>query len=154
MIDELKALKRLRGGDEAAFETLFNMYKERLYLFAIKFVKSDELACDIIHDVFAKVWEIRAQIDYQSNFSSFLHSICKDLIFNLLKKASRQETLKLKIIRCRSRNQNTPEEEKYFKEKEKAENVTVKLISNNKPEKILKLGEKVDKKTVQIIGTN
>lgn len=122
MIDELKALKRLRGGDEAAFETLFNMYKERLYLFAIKLVKSDELACDIIHDVFAKVWEIRAQIDHQSNFSSFLHSICKDLIFNLLKKASRRETLKLEIIRYRSRNQNAPEEEINFKEYEKIVN--------------------------------
>lgn len=150
MIDESKTLKRLREGDEAAFEILFNSYKERIYLFANKLVKSDELACDIVHDVFAKVWEIRAQIDHKSNFSSFLHTICKNLIFNLLKKASRRESLKLEIIQNTSRNQNTTEEEIYFKEYEKTENVTVKLISKNKPEKILKLGEKVDKKEAQI----
>ena len=121
MIDELKTLKRLKGGDEDAFETLFNMYKERLYLFAIKFVKSDELAFDITHDVFAKVWEIRAQIDHQSNFSSFIHSICKDLIFNFLKKASIREKLKLEIIQYTGRNQNKLEEEINFKEYDKIE---------------------------------
>ncbi len=125
MIDESKTLKRLNGGDEAAFESLFNRYKERIYLFAITLVKSDELACEIVHDVFAKVWEIRAQIDHQSNFSSFLHTICKNLIFNLLKKASRRESLKLEIIQYTSRNQNTPEQEIYFKEYKKIANETV-----------------------------
>ena len=89
---------------------------------AIKFVKSDKLACDIVHDVFVKVWEIRAQIDLQSNFSSFLHSICKDLIFNFLKKASIRETVKLEIIQYTGRNQNKLEEEIYFKEYEKIAN--------------------------------
>lgn len=119
MTNESEILKRLNLGDEEAFESLFNSYKERLFLFAVKLVKSDELACDIIHDVFIKVWEIRAEIDSHSNFSCFLHTICKNLIFNLLKQASRREALKLEIIQYMSRNQNTLEEEMYFRTYEK-----------------------------------
>ncbi|MCK5367454.1 MAG: RNA polymerase sigma-70 factor, partial [Cyclobacteriaceae bacterium] len=83
-IEELNLLKRLKKGDEAAFEILYNIYKGRLYSFSIKLVKSDDLACDIIHDVFVKVWEKRKQINHESNFSSYLHTICKNRIFNFL----------------------------------------------------------------------
>lgn len=134
MTDESKILKRLKNGDEAAFESLFNNYKERLYLFSIRLVKSDELACDIIHDVFVKVWEIRSQIDCNSNFSSFLHTICKNQIFNLLKQASRREALKQEIIQYMSRNQNTVEEDMYFKEYEKIAKEAVNKLPQRRKE--------------------
>lgn len=134
MTDESNIVKRLNRGDEAAFELLFNNYKERLYLFAIKLVKSDELACDIIHDVFVKVWEIRVNIDHNSNFSSFLHTICKNLIFNLLKQASRREALKLEIIQYTSQNQNTLEEDIYFREYEIIANEAVNQLPPRRKE--------------------
>jgi len=134
MANEPILLKRLNKGDEEAFEILFNTYKGRLYSFAIKLVKSDDLACDIIHDVFEKVWEKRKQIDHKSNFSSYLHTICKNQIFNFLKQASRREALKLEIIQYISRSQNTLEDDLYFREYEKIANEAVSQLPPRRKE--------------------
>lgn len=127
-IEELNLLKRLKKGDEAAFEILYNIYKGRLYSFSIKLVKSDDLACDIIHDVFVKVWEKRKQINHESNFSSYLHTICKNRIFNFLKQASRRDALKLEIIQYTSNRQNRLEDDLHFNEYEKIANEAVNKL--------------------------
>ncbi len=154
MREESELLKRLREGDEDAFESLFYIYKERLYLFALKFVKSNDQACDIIHDVFVKVWENRAQINIQSNFSSFLHTICKNLILNLLKQASRKESLRLEIIQYKSRNQNTLEEEMDFKEYQKLASEAVNQLPPRRKEvfKMCKFDGKTYNQTASDLG--
>ncbi|MCG8310216.1 MAG: RNA polymerase sigma-70 factor [Cytophagales bacterium] len=116
---EKKLLKRLRRGDSSAFEVLFNTYKNRLYAFAFKFVKSEDLACDILHEVFLKVWEKRKKINPDLNFNSYLHTICKHTVYNFLKKASRKEELKLEIINSTLEKRNFVEEDLYFQQYEK-----------------------------------
>jgi len=51
---------RIRTGDRAAFDTLYLQYAERLWAFAGRYVRSDEGAEDIVHDVFLAIWAKRA----------------------------------------------------------------------------------------------
>ena len=131
---EQKLLKGLRKGDKGAFEQLFQVYKARLYAFSIKLVKSEDLAADVVHDIFVKLWNNRRQIDPSGNFNSYLHTICKNHIFNLLKSASRREKLKLEIIHAISQKHYSMEEELYYREYEKIANEAVNQLPPRRKE--------------------
>lgn len=81
---------RLKGGDTEAFRHIYDRYKARLFLFSLKFLRSEEQAEEIVHDVFLKIWEERRGLDPDRSFGSYLHTVCKHHIFNLLKRIARQ----------------------------------------------------------------
>lgn len=91
--DESFLLERLKKGDIACFETLYQKYSGRLYNFILKISKGDfYLAEEIVQRVFVKVWEIHPQINTEGSFSSFLYTISKNMFLNMLKNKL-QETL-------------------------------------------------------------
>ena len=55
-------LKKLRNGDEKAFNTLFDLYKQKLISYAISLSGDSSLAKDIVQEVFIKTFEIRKKI--------------------------------------------------------------------------------------------
>ena len=54
--DESKLLSNLKIGDHTAFEMLFDQYADRLYQFSLKYLKSKEIAEDVVQEVFMTVW--------------------------------------------------------------------------------------------------
>lgn len=132
--NEKKLLKQLKKGDPSAFEELFNSYKGRIFAFALKFVKCEDIASDILHDVFIKVWEKRRRIKPDLNFNSYLHTICKNRVFNLLKQASRKEALKLEILYHTREERNKVEEDYYFEQYEKIANDAVNQLPPRRKE--------------------
>lgn len=78
--DDLIAL--LKKDDSIAFETLYLRYSEKLYYFAIRYLKSKEDAEGLVQDIFTKIWEIRKNLNSGQSFSSFLFTIAKNTIFN------------------------------------------------------------------------
>ena len=59
-------------GDELAFEKLYRLYSERLLAYLIRLLKSEDMACEVLHEVFIKLWNNRQQ--------KFRHSIPLELI--------------------------------------------------------------------------
>src|SRR5256885_15005888 len=53
---------RIRAGDAAAFERAFRTYLPALCKFACRYVHSREVAQELVHDVFATLWEERARL--------------------------------------------------------------------------------------------
>src|SRR6059058_5465514 len=53
---------RVRAGDAAAFERAFRTYHAALCKFACRYVHSPEIAEELVHDVFARLWEERARL--------------------------------------------------------------------------------------------
>ncbi|MDF1549256.1 MAG: RNA polymerase sigma-70 factor [Bacteroidales bacterium] len=78
--DDLIAL--LKKDDSIAFETLYLRYSDKLYYFAIRYLKSKEDAEGLVQDIFTKIWEIRKNLNSGQSFSSFLFTIAKNTIFN------------------------------------------------------------------------
>lgn len=88
----------IRKGNETAFGLTYQTYHAGLYCYALKFVKSDELAKDIVHDVFLKLWENRSHLNKELSLKGYLFRICKNHVLNLLKRAAHETSIKEKIL--------------------------------------------------------
>ena len=69
--DEKALLIEIAAGDDRAFEKLYDLYKERFYSLALKMTGSDEVAQDIVQDVFLSIWNRReclAEVDHPSSY--------------------------------------------------------------------------------------
>lgn len=99
----------LINSDETAFSQLYASYKDRLMYFAIKFVKSQDFAEDVFHDTFIAVWQNRKFLNPDQSFSSYLYTIMKNRILNLLYGIDKETELK-KIILAGSIDYNNDTE--------------------------------------------
>ncbi len=80
---------RLNAGEMLAFEWLYNTYKHQLAGNLLKLVKSSDIAEDILHDVFVKVWENRTKIDPERSFEGYLYRIAANMVADFYRKISK-----------------------------------------------------------------
>ena len=97
-LKEQETVRRLIKGDEKAFCELYATYKKRLLYFSLSFVKSPEFAEDVFQDAFTIVWQSRNCINPNKSFSSFLFTIVRNRILNLLRNIEHEMNLKNHII--------------------------------------------------------
>ncbi len=79
---ESELVSRLQNGDIDAFDELFSKYGNRLFAFALSYLKSKEESEELVQDVFLKVWENRKGLRKESSFKSYLftvayHNMCR-----------------------------------------------------------------------------
>lgn len=89
---------RLINNDQEAFCELYAQYKERLLYFAAKFVKSHGFAEDIYQDAFTVIWQSRRFLDPEKSFSSYLYTIVKNRILNILRDIENNQKFKSHIL--------------------------------------------------------
>jgi RNA polymerase sigma-70 factor (family 1) len=89
-IDRFLMLK-IKEGNKQAFDTLFMTYHHQIFLYCVRFIKSKEVAEEIMQDVFMIVWKKRAIIDAEQSLGGLLFKISKDLSLNYLKKEVREK---------------------------------------------------------------
>jgi RNA polymerase sigma-70 factor (ECF subfamily) len=93
-LPENELIELLKKSHERAFEELFMRFEQRVFLYAVKLTKSREVAEEILHDVFIKVWEHRENIDPSIPLSAIIFTIAKNNILNHLRQESRFTALK------------------------------------------------------------
>ena len=81
---ELIAL--FRGGSQQAFESLYLRYVKQLIRFCNRWLRDENSAEDIAHDVFLQVLEMRADINPEKSFISYLQTIAQNRILNEFKR--------------------------------------------------------------------
>jgi RNA polymerase sigma-70 factor (family 1) len=91
--DEKELLQRIECGDERAFRMLFDQYHHKLGAYIYKLVKSEELAQEVVHDVFLKIWTNRASLGEINHFQAYLFVISKNHALNCLKKLAAEKSL-------------------------------------------------------------
>lgn len=94
---ENKILYELSRGDEQAFTTLYNKYKNIVYSSALKITKSKILSEEVVQDVFLKIWQTKKELQDIADFESYLFIAGRNHIFNMLKKIAREEDFKKTI---------------------------------------------------------
>lgn len=90
-INEAALVSELKQDNALAFQTLYTAYSKRLYYFIYAHLKSKELAEELVHDVFVKVWEGRQQLNQNLSFSSYLFTISKNLVIDTIRKQSSEK---------------------------------------------------------------
>ena len=81
--------------DDHAFGQLYMLYIHNLQLFANSIIKNQELAEDIVSDVFLKIWQNRASISKIENFKLYLYISTKNTALNYLSRHFRKEIVSL-----------------------------------------------------------
>jgi len=90
---EEELLIRLKSGDEAAFEVLYNIHVAKMYRYALGILKSPALAQDVIQDAFVKLWERAEEIRTDLPLQPYLFRIIRNLSLNTLRKGSRESSI-------------------------------------------------------------
>jgi RNA polymerase sigma-70 factor (ECF subfamily) len=107
---------RIKTGEEKAFRELYDRYAGRLHAFVLKILKSRVLTDDVVQDVFVQVWEQRDALDPQKNFQSFLFTITRNRVLNILKRSSVDSALLREIFLHAPQSSNTTETHLAFTE--------------------------------------
>lgn len=91
--NEQELLQLLAEGNEKAFKTLFDTYRNRLFYYISRFIKSEQVAEELVMDVFMKIWmgkELASQIN---NFDAFLFRIAHNKSVDFLRSAAKDSRL-------------------------------------------------------------
>jgi RNA polymerase sigma-70 factor (ECF subfamily) len=78
-------LPRIREGDEAAFTALFDLYVVPLSVFVLPYVRSREVAADVVHDVFLRIWQGRESLEVHDSLRAYLYRAVRNRALNLLR---------------------------------------------------------------------
>jgi len=65
-------IRRIRKGDKEVFSKLFDLYYQRLFLYARSYLDNAEEAEDMVQSVFLHLWEKRNDLVIFSSLSSYL----------------------------------------------------------------------------------
>src|SRR6056297_4202592 len=81
-ISDADLVTKLQKGDLDAFDHIFARYSNRMFGFALSYLKSREETEGLVQDVFLKVWENRKHLKKESSLRSYLftiayHDMCK-----------------------------------------------------------------------------
>ena len=84
--DTVELVKRLKAGDEAAFEEIVETYRERLYRVAWRILRDDESAEDAAQEAFIKVYRHIARFEERSSLYTWMYRITVNIALNKLKR--------------------------------------------------------------------
>jgi RNA polymerase sigma-70 factor (ECF subfamily) len=82
---EADLVTRIRGGDEGAFESLYLAHHDELWRFAYSYVRSLDVAEELVQDVFLAVWGTRATWEVNTRVRAWLYASVRHLALNHLR---------------------------------------------------------------------
>lgn len=89
-------LERLRKGDEQAFEVVYHAFHRRIYGFLLSSLGEDESAAeDLLQSFFLRLWEARSNIDVDKDFTAYLFTIARNLVYKELREKMTYTVVKL-----------------------------------------------------------
>ena len=74
-------LRRLKAGDETAFELLYWRYNSYVYNFILSLLHDTTIAEDLTQNVFLKIWEKHACIDPEQGLDAYLFTIARHFVY-------------------------------------------------------------------------
>lgn len=101
-------IESFRAGGRQAFEVIFLHYQDRLLYFALKTVKSPEVAKDIVQETFIRLW-LHRQTVKEATLEAYLFTIVRNLAVDYLKNLARQTTIGQEYQQRVGYSQNTTE---------------------------------------------
>ena len=78
-------IQQINTKQEAAFNDLFEVFYRYLVLYAMRHVQQQEVAEDIVQEVFVAIWESDKEYNTFHGFRSFLYDSVKNSCLNYLK---------------------------------------------------------------------
>lgn len=112
----VRTINLLKKGDRSAFKDIYDQFYDKLYYHALRVCKSDYLAEEVIQDTFVSLWTNRAKLDQDLSVQSYLFTIVRNKLLNLIKKASREESIEQEMIDNAQLRTNSADQDIQFEE--------------------------------------
>lgn len=90
LLNETEILAQVATGDQRAFTILFNHYQRFVYGYGRKLTHSDEMALELVQDIFLKIWHSREKLSQVEHFIAYLNRLTRNHAFNQLRELSRR----------------------------------------------------------------
>lgn len=84
MADRLKPKADFNVTDEQLCEQLYKRYYSRLNNYAFQFTQNEQLAEDLVHEVFLKIWELKDTLDFTA-IEALLFKMTRNMCLNHIK---------------------------------------------------------------------
>ena len=91
-------IKELVRGNQKAFRKIFDLYKDRLYYYALKITKDGDASEDIVQQVFVSLWNNREEVSTNYSFDAYVFRIVRNFAFNHLKRSAKAKLLKQQYL--------------------------------------------------------
>lgn len=90
-IEDKVLVARLKDGDKVAFKLLFERYYPLFISFALRLLKDESTAEDLIQNIFLKIWVGRANLNEDKNFKNYLLVSIRNEIYQYFRYAFRTD---------------------------------------------------------------
>ena len=122
---EKELAKKVANGDHQAFGIIFDQYKDVLYGYSYKLTKSRVLAEEAIQEVFLKFWQNRTNLNPDLSVKAYLYTITRNHLFNTLRNAAYDHTLKQQLFYHRQDSHCSTEDQLIYRDLETFKNQAV-----------------------------
>lgn len=116
LINETELFAGLANGDERAFEIIYHHYNKRLAPFVLKMIRSEDLAREIIQDIFVQLWINKHLLNDVQHPTSYLFNIAANKTLNYIKKVASNSKLMNKLAEGYDDRTNETEESVILRE--------------------------------------
>lgn len=87
--NERKLLNEAAAGSQRAFTLLFQHYSGKVYRFALKLTRSEQLAEEAVQDVFMKIWVDRSALTDIISFGAYLNRVNRNHCLDIIRRMAR-----------------------------------------------------------------
>ena len=84
-----------RNGDEGAFRYYYDLYYNALCLFGLRMLKEEEVAEDIVQDVFVNLWKAREAIESTLHLKMYLYQSMRHRCLNYIRVKKLEEDYRM-----------------------------------------------------------
>ncbi len=106
-------LHQVIDGNRNAFGQLYQFYRKPALRFCTTLLKDEAEAENVLHEVFLKIWEKRARINPDLNFSSYLFTCLRNYAFDHFKRMEKDRKLREQYLLQMTSVQSEEAEEKH-----------------------------------------
>jgi len=89
---------QLQQGSDQAFTLLYDKYSKQLYRNILRLTKDENIAEELLQDLFLKIWESRENINPEKSFKSFLYKVAENLVYAHFRKIAKGNRLIAKLV--------------------------------------------------------
>lgn len=115
-LSDEELLKFISERNELAFEVLYNRYQRKIYTFALKVLKHEERAEDVVHEIFLRLWQ-HSQPAQINNLEAYLRIATRNYSLKVLRRLIVEENTAERILNTQmGRQLSDIEEQIFFKE--------------------------------------
>jgi RNA polymerase sigma-70 factor (family 1) len=115
---ERTLLYQIASGDQRSFTVLFEYYSKTVYPFALKLTRSEELAEEILQEVFLKIWINRQNLPEIENFGAYVNRMTRNYAYNVLRRIAHENLIAFELSQQLTEEVNDTEEEVNYKDLE------------------------------------